>query len=232
MALHYVRQTRSPTKPGSRVCLCFHERVFNLIGVLNTFDLLTVPEDDSPITELIRPAYYVPPNKKLDDLLKELQQRGLHLAIVVDEYGGCTGIVTIEDIVEEIVGEIEDEYDEPLQKYTAYDEDGYLIDGDKEIVSVNEELKLDLPEGDYETIAGLMIENLEKIPTAGDQVEIKGFRLTVKEASKRKINSIIVRKISSEYPPKPSQHISSESAETDSTNDGPTKPEAVNPPSQ
>ena len=99
--------------------------MFNLIGILNTFDLLTVPEDDSPITEMIRPAYYVPPNKKLDDLLKELQQRGLHLAIVVDEYGGCIGIVTIEDIVEEIVGEIEDEYDEPLKKYEVYDE-GWL----------------------------------------------------------------------------------------------------------
>ena len=193
----------------------FHDRMFNLIGILNTFDLLTVPDDDSPITEMVRPAYYVPPNKKLDDLLKELQQRGLHLAIVVDEYGGCIGIVTIEDIVEEIVGEIEDEYDEPLKKYTAYDEDGYLIDGDKEIGSVNEELKLDLPEGDYETMAGLMIENLEKIPTAGDQVELNGFRLTVKEASKRKINSIIVRKIASEYPPKQSPPTSTEASGTD-----------------
>ena len=205
----------------------FHDRMFNLIGILNTFDLLTVPEDDSPITEMIRPAYYVPPNKKLDDLLKELQQRGLHLAIVVDEYGGCIGIITIEDIVEEIVGEIEDEHDEPLKKYEAYDEDGYLIDGDKEIGSVNEELKLDLPEGDYETMAGLMIENLEKIPVAGDQVILNGFRLTVKEASKRKINSIIVRKIASEYPPKPSQQAPNDIENADSQKDelAETKPE-------
>jgi CBS domain containing-hemolysin-like protein len=201
----------------------FHERMFNLIGILNTFDLLTIPEDDSPITEMIRPAYYVPPNKKLDDLLKELQQRGLHIAIVVDEYGGCIGIVTIEDIVEEIVGEIEDEYDEPLKKYEVYDENGYLIDGDKEIGSVNEELKLALPEGNYETMAGLMIENLEKIPVAGDQIEINGFRLTVKEASKRKINSIIVRKIASEYPPKQAQQIPSETEDADSTDNEPTE---------
>ena len=204
----------------------FHERIFNLIGILNTFDLLTVPEDDSPITEMIRPAYYVPPNKKLDDLLKELQQRGLHLAIVVDEYGGCIGIVTIEDIIEEIVGEIEDEYDEPVKKYEVYDKDGYLIDGDKEIGSVNEELKLDLPEGDYETMAGLMIENLEKIPVAGDQIVLNGFRLTVKEASKRKINSIIVRKIASEYPPKQSNKTPSEAADADSPNDEPTEPKS------
>ena len=201
----------------------FHERMFNLIGILNTFDLLTIPEDDSPITEMIRPAYYVPPNKKLDDLLKELQQRGLHIAIVVDEYGGCIGIVTIEDIVEEIVGEIEDEYDEPLKKYEVYDENGYLIDGDKEIGSVNEELKLALPEGDYETMAGLMIENLEKIPVAGDQIVINGFRLTVKEASKRKINSIIVRKIASEYPPKKRPQTPNETGDADSSDDETTE---------
>jgi CBS domain containing-hemolysin-like protein len=200
----------------------FHERMFNLIGILNTFDLLTVPEDDSPITDMVRPAYYVPPNKKLDDLLKELQQRGLHLAIVVDEYGGCIGIVTIEDILEEIVGEIEDEYDEPLAKYTVYDEGGYLVDGDKEIGSVNEELKLDLPEGDYETMAGLMIENLEKIPAAGDQIEINGFRLTVKESSKRKINSIIVRKVASEYPPKPTHQTPTDETNSDTPDEEPT----------
>ena len=186
----------------------YHERMFNLIGILNTFDLLTVPQDDSPITDLIRPAYYVPPNKKLDDLLKELQQRGLHIAIVVDEFGGCIGMVTIEDMLEEIVGEIEDEHDEPLKKYEVYEGGGYLIDGDKEIGAVNEELALDLPEGEYETLAGLMIEKLEKIPVPGDQVTLNGYRLTVKEGSKRKINSIILRKIASEYPPKPSAQSS------------------------
>lgn len=196
----------------------FHDRMFNLIGILNTFDLLTVPQDDSPITDLIRPAHYVPPNKKLDDLLKELQQRGLHIAIVVDEYGGCIGIITIEDILEEIVGEIEDEYDEPLKKYEVYDKGGYLIDGDKEIVAVNEELELDLPEGNYETLAGLMIGNLEKIPAAGDQITINGFRLTVKEASKRKINSIILRKVASEYPPKSSPQNSGGEAHPDTDN--------------
>lgn len=188
----------------------FHERMFNLIGILNTFDLLTVPPDDSPITHMIRPAYYVPPNKKLDDLLKELQQRGLHIAIVVDEYGGCIGMITLEDMLEEIVGEIEDEHDEPHKKYEVYDGGGYLIDGDKEIGAVNEELALDLPEGEYETMAGLMIEKLEKIPVAGDQVTLNGIRLTVKEASKRKINSIILRKIASEYPPKPSAQSSTD----------------------
>ena len=122
----------------------------------------------------------------------------------------------------------------PSRNMKSMTKDGYLIDGDKEIGSVNEELKLDLPEGDYETMAGLMIENLEKIPAAGDQVVINGFRLTVKEASKRKINSIIVRKIASEYPPKQSHQTPTEAADADSPNDEPTepKPETVESPSK
>lgn len=191
----------------------FHERIFNLIGILNTFDLLNHPEDATPITDLIRPPYYIPPNKKLDELLKDLQQRGLHMAIVVDEYGGCVGIVTIEDLMEQIVGEIEDEYDEPEKKYVQYDDGGYLIEGDQSIDILNEKLNLDLPHGDYETLAGLMIQDLERIPGPGDQVTVDNFRLTVKEASKRKINSVILRRISSDYP----QHDATPNESKDST---------------
>lgn len=182
----------------------FHDRIFNLIGILNTFDLLNEPSDSTPISGLIRPAYYVPPNQKIDDLLKVLQQRGLHMAIVVDEYGGCTGIITIEDLVEEIVGTIEDEFDEQEKLYEYYADGGYLIEGDRDIDAINEHLNLNLPKGDYETLGGLMVSKLEKIPAAGEQVTIDGYRLTVKESSKRKINSVIVRELSS-FPktPKP-----------------------------
>lgn len=173
----------------------FHDRMFNLIGVLNTFDLLNEPSDDSPITSLIRPAYYIPPNKKIDDLLQELQQRGLHMAIVVDEYGGCVGIITIEDLLEEIVGEIEDEFDEQEKLCESYADGSFLIEADKQIDAINEQLNLNLPNGDYETLGGLMIAKLEKIPSPGDQVITEGYRLTVKEAGKRKVNSVIVRKL-------------------------------------
>lgn len=176
----------------------FHNRMFNLIGILNTFDLLTAPNDETPITGLIRPAHYVPPNKKIDGLLNELQQRGLHIAIVVDEYGGSIGIVTIEDCLEQIVGEIEDEYDEPEKGYEKYADGGYLIEGDMEIDKLNEQLDLDLPKGNYESIAGLIIKYLEKIPVPGDQVVAGNYRLTVKEASKIKINTVILRKYTEE----------------------------------
>jgi len=176
----------------------FHERMYNLIGILNTFDLLDQPVDNTPITSLIRPAYYVPPSKKIDDLLKELQQRGLHVAIVVDEYGGCIGLITIEDLLEKIVGEIEDEYDKPERTYEHYADGGYLVEGSTEISVLNDNLSWDLPSGDFETLAGLAIDRLEKIPNPGDQIMVGSYRITVKEASKRKIQSLIVRKLDPE----------------------------------
>jgi len=173
----------------------FHERMHNLIGILNAFDLLDQEMDNSPITALVRPTHYIPPNKKIDDLLKELQQGGLHMAFVVDEYGGCIGLVTIEDLLEKIVGEIEDEYDKPEELYKPYAEGGFLIEGNTEVSVLNETLGWDLPGGDFETIAGLVIDRLEKIPHPGDQVLAGSYRLTVKDSSKRKIQSLIVRKL-------------------------------------
>ena len=173
----------------------FHERMHNIIGILNTFDLLSQPISSSPIAHLIRPAHYIPPNKKIDDLLKELQKRGLHMGVVVDEYGGCIGLTTVEDLLEEIVGEIEDEYDKPEQKFQPYPGGGYIIDGEMEIDAINETIKLNLPTGDYETLAGLVLNRLETIPQPGKQVTVEDVRLTVKETSRRKIQSIIAIKV-------------------------------------
>jgi CBS domain containing-hemolysin-like protein len=172
----------------------------NIIGVLNTFDLLNESIDDSTLTHLIRPAHYIPSNKKIDDLLKELQKRGLHMGVVVDEYGGCIGLTTVEDLLEEIVGEIEDEYDKPEQKYQTYPGGGYIIDGEMEIDAINEIIKLNLPTGDYETLAGLILNRLETIPQTGEQITVEDVRLTVKETSRRKIQSIIAIKVINEKP--------------------------------
>jgi len=173
----------------------FHERMHNIIGVLNTFDLLNQPIDNSPLTHLVRPAHYIPSNKKIDDLLKELQKRGLHMGVIVDEYGGCIGLTTVEDLLEEIVGEIEDEYDKPEQKFQPYPGGGFIIDGEMEIDAINETIKLNLPTGDYETLAGLILDRLETIPLSGEQLILDDIRLTVKETSRRKIQSVIAIKI-------------------------------------
>jgi putative hemolysin len=180
----------------------FHERMHNIIGILNTFDLLNQTIDDSPLTHLIRPAHYIPPNKKIDDLLKELQKRGLHMGVVVDEYGGCIGLTTVEDLLEEIVGEIEDEYDKPEQKFQPYPGGGYIIDGEMEIDAINETIKLNLPTGDYETLAGLILNRLQTIPQTGEQITVEDVRLTVKETSRRKIQSIIAIKVVPKKNPK------------------------------
>jgi putative hemolysin len=119
----------------------------------------------------------------------------LHIAIVVDEYGGCIGLITIEDLLEKIVGEIEDEYDKPEKTYQPYADGGYLVEGNTEISVLNDGLNWDLPSGDFETLAGLAIDRLERIPNPGDQVMVGPYRITIKEASKRKIQSLIIRKL-------------------------------------
>lgn len=176
----------------------FHERMHNIIGILNTFDLLNQPIDNSSISHLVRPAHYIPPQKKIDDLLKELQKKGLHMGVVVDEYGGCIGLSTVEDLLEEIVGEIEDEFDKPEQQFKPYSGGGFLIDGEMEIDAINETIKLNLPTGNYETLAGLILNSLKTIPQPGEQIIVNGVRLTVKETSRRKIQSIIAVKVPEE----------------------------------
>jgi CBS domain containing-hemolysin-like protein len=123
------------------------------------------------------------------------------MGVIVDEYGGCIGLTTVEDLLEEIVGEIEDEYDKPEQKFQLYPGGGYIIDGEMEIDSINEIIKLNLPTGDYETLAGLVLDRLETIPQPGEQITVEDVRLTVKETSRRKIQSIIAIKIISEETP-------------------------------
>jgi len=123
------------------------------------------------------------------------------MGVIVDEYGGCIGLTTVEDLLEEIVGEIEDEYDKPEQKFELYPGGGYIIDGEMEIDSINEIIKLNLPTGDYETLAGLVLDRLETIPQPGEQITVEDVRLTVKETSRRKIQSIIAIKIISEETP-------------------------------
>ncbi len=170
----------------------FRDKIYNIVGILNTFDLLGVPEDMIYIHDLIKPPYYVPTSKKVDDLLKELQHRDMHIAVVVDEYGGSIGIVTIEDLLEEIVGEIEDEYDSEEKLYETIPHGGYLIDANMEIDAINEKLRLGLPEGDYETLGGFIINLLERIPKAGEIINYKNIHMRIKEANKRCIKSIYI----------------------------------------
>ena len=170
----------------------FHERIFNLIGILNTFDLLDQPVDGTPITSLIRPAYYIPPNKKVDDLLKELQQRGLHMAIVVDEYGDVLGLVTLEDLLEEIVGEIEDELEREEPPVLQISEGIVVVDARLPLDEVNELLQTDLEGDGFDTIGGLVYQRLGRIPSFGDAVDYDGFRIEVVSTPGRRLKRLRV----------------------------------------
>lgn len=168
----------------------YHRRIDNLIGVLHSFDLLGEEQLERPIKPLTRPVKYEPELKKIDRLLAEMQREGSHLAVVVDEYGGAVGIVTIEDLLEEIVGEITDEFDQEVTPFRKLEEGHYLISARTEIKALNESLKLDLPPGDYETLGGFLISQLGGLPRGGDQVQYRNLHFTVRATEPRAVKEV------------------------------------------
>ncbi|MDH4184928.1 MAG: hemolysin family protein [Nitrospinota bacterium] len=170
----------------------FHDRIFNITGVISAFDLLRLPDNEGLVTRIMTPAYYVPDTKRNSRLLEEMQKSGVHLAVVVDEYGSAVGIVTQEDLIEEIVGEIEDEYDTSVKSYESLGDGRYIVDAGIEVDRINEELGFNLPVGDYETLAGFLIESLERIPRHRERMAIGDFQFTVLEATQRKVVSVEV----------------------------------------
>jgi putative hemolysin len=168
----------------------YHRRIDNLIGVLHSFDLLGEEHQDRPIKPFVRPVKYVPELKKIDRLLAEMQRDGSHLAVVVDEYGGAVGIVAIEDLLEEIVGEITDEFDQEVIPFRKLGEGHFLINARTEIKTLNESLKLNLPPGDYETLAGFLIAQLGDLPRGGEMVQYQNLKFTVRSTEARTIQEV------------------------------------------
>lgn len=173
----------------------FAERVDNIVGVLSSVDLLQATDPAAPIKSLLRPAVYLPENMPVQDALARMQKDDFLLAVVVDEYGGCVGLVTREDILEEIVGEIEDEHDRRTRLFRKLDDRRYLIQARMEIDQINESLDLDLPEGEYETLAGFLLSRFGRIPQVGEQTRYRDLVFTVQEATPRAIQSVeVIRK--------------------------------------
>ena len=168
----------------------FHRRIDNLIGVLHSFDLLGEEHGERSIKPFIRTVKYVPEVKKIDRLLTEMQREGSHLAVVVDEYGGAVGIVAIEDLLEEIVGEITGEFDQEVTHYRKLGEGHYLINARTEIKTLNESLKLGLPSGDYETLTGFLIAQLGELPRGGERVQYRNLHFTVHATEARTVKEV------------------------------------------
>jgi len=177
----------------------FRERIHNIHGILNVSDILRA-SDDAAIKNLMKPAYYVPKGKKINELLEELQWLGIQMAVVVDEYGGTIGIVTREDILEEIVGEIEDEYDTGERLFEKYPDGTYFINARMEIDAINEQLSFRIPKGDYETLGGFLLNQFQRIPKVDDTVEYGDLFFKVIDSDDRSIKKVEVtrKKVSSE----------------------------------
>ncbi len=168
----------------------YRERETNVVGVVAAMDLLSRGAEVRTIAALMRQPYFVPETKRIDDLLREMQRHRIHLAVVVDEYGGSTGIVTLEDIVEEIVGEIQDEHDRTPASVDRLPDGSYLVAARMNIDELNEALDWTLPKHDYETVAGLVLATLGRIPRAGEEVPVPGYTITVMEADARRVGTV------------------------------------------
>jgi len=163
-----------------------------IIGILSLKDIFT--GGTRPTRKMLRPAKFVPPNMKCDELLPELRDEATHMAIVVNEFGEPEGLVTLEDLIEELLGEIVDEFDLRITEETIkkIDSKRYIISGLSRVEEVNDELHLCIPPGDYDTISGFIMEHLKGLPTEDTIIEQEGFRLTVKEMDNQKIKKVLV----------------------------------------
>ncbi len=170
------------------------DNIDQIIGILHSKDLLRfLGEDgDSKLpTEILRPPFFVPEKRKVSDLLKDLQARREHLAVLTDEYGGTAGIITIEDILEEIVGEIMDEHDNEVDRIIPIENGAFLVDARLEVEKLEEALRIKLPEGDFESVGGFIIHLLGRIPDVGEKVPFDGMEMTIQEGDQRKIDKIL-----------------------------------------
>lgn len=159
----------------------YDETIDEIKGIVYIKDiLLSTKNKNVKIKNLVKEAYYVPETKQLDELFDELRKNRKQIAIVVDEYGGTAGIVTMEDILEEIVGEIYDEYDLVQKNYEKIDENTYLLNGALSVSEVEKILGIDIPEGDYDTLSGFLIEELGRIPSETEKPEVETEKVTYK----------------------------------------------------
>lgn len=179
----------------------YDDIIDKIIGIIHAKDVLPLlaKNKDWVLNDIIRKPYFVPETKKINDLLSELQQKRIQIAIVIDEFGGTAGMVTLEDIVEEIVGEIQDEYDEEKPTVEKISDNEFIINAYATVYDVNEHLPHDLPEDeDFDTIGGLVSHAFGKIPEVGDSEECYGYLFTILKKTEQNIETIKLELVISE----------------------------------
>lgn len=176
----------------------YEDNIDNIVGLLYAKDLLNLWHTSSleghSARELVRSAYFIPETRAADDLLRDLQARNVHMAIVVDEYGGTSGLVTIENIMEEIVGDIRDEYDlNEETEYIQHNEDEFLIDGGMDVDDVNELLGTSISSDDNDTLGGYIFLQIGRVPIVGEEIDTEEVHMTIRSIEGRRIRKVLVK---------------------------------------
>jgi putative hemolysin len=200
------------TRYGHSRIPVYEDTIDNVLGLLYAKDLLRtgIGEGPAAVRELLRPAYFIPEAKKVDELLREMQMRRIHMALVVDEYGGLVGLVTLEDIVEEIVGEIRDEFDQTEELlYQTFGSDEVVFHGRIDLDDFNEVLGTQLDKDVADTLGGFIYGQIGRVPSVGEQVKVGEWTLTVEQVSGQRIRKVRAQR-----------HIHSEQSEEKMENAG------------
>jgi len=177
----------------------YQENMDNVVGILSVKDVLMAQakgtiSDQSVIDDLVRPAYFTPETKRINELFAEMRDKNYRMCVVVDEFGGTAGIASLSRLVEEIVGPVGDELAAVEKDYEVINEYTFQIDGSMRIEEVNEEMELELPDGDYETVAGFVLDLLGRIPRRGEQLKYKDLKLVITKMRGVKIEEILLTK--------------------------------------
>ncbi|MFO7891103.1 MAG: hemolysin family protein [bacterium] len=189
------------SKGHSRIPV-YDEDVDKIIGILFVKNLLEYKNKNKKfdnLADLVKKPYYVPETKKIDELLREFQQERIHLAIVVDEYGGTAGLVTLEDVIEEIVGEIQDEYDNEKSLISKVDGNSWIVDGKIGIEELNERIALDLPtEDEYESLGGFILNKLRRIPEHNEEIVYRNYKFSIESLFENRIKKVRIMQMRKE----------------------------------
>jgi magnesium and cobalt transporter len=176
----------------------YADNVDNILGILNVKDLLkfwSKPMTETDILSTLRRPYYIPETKNTHHLLHELKEKKYHMAIVIDEYGGTSGLVTLEDLIEEIVGEIHDEHDAKKGSIVELNDGSTLIDGRVEIEVIEDYLGVEFQEGKFETLGGFILNLLKRIPVTGEVIHVDNLEIIIESADERSVKKVKLRRL-------------------------------------
>jgi CBS domain containing-hemolysin-like protein len=173
----------------------YRDSLDNIVGIVFVKDLVALPPGaEPPLTTLMRSAYFVPESKRVSELLKDMQRRQAQMAVVVDEYGGTAGLVSVEDLLEEIVGEIRDEYDVESETVTDEGNGTFVFSGKVSVDEVRDRLGVDIEREGFETVGGFLLSHLGRMPYVGETIEVDGLVFEVLEVERRRITKVRARR--------------------------------------